>query len=174
LKAISCSAKSLLVIASLQAVKKRVNREKIDKYQIHFWCAKMTTNLQAMESEWLVKLAQMRESIAKLNLSDNGSASPTYGSDLGLNDDEFLYGSGSDDIWGLISDDAGESNDENSFQKNNGASVAVGPPADRVFDQEWLSTQCAMVASKASGLETEFLRDQIIAILASDSSGMDI
>jgi antiviral helicase SLH1 len=131
----------------------------------------MATKLDTMESEWLTKLAAMRESIAKLNLSEHDSSSPIYGSDLGLNDDEFLYGSGSDDIWDLISDDADDSPDENVVSTANGALAVPSQAAAEKFDRNWLRNQCAMVASRKSGLEVDALKDQIIAILASDNSG---
>jgi hypothetical protein len=132
----------------------------------------MANKLDIMESEWLIKLAAMRESIAKLNLSEHDSSSPIYGSDLGLNDDEFLYGSGSDDIWDLISDDTDDSPDDIVSSPANGTLVVPSQPAAEKFDRNWLLDQCALVASRKSGLEVDALNDQIIAILASDNSGM--
>lgn len=126
-----------------------------------------------METEWFVKMTEMRESIAKMNLTESHATTPPYGSDFGLNDDEFLYGSESDNLWDLLgdeSDDTSEGRDSPSYNGNLSVNEQHETPK---FDREWLTNQCAVVASRSSGLETQALNDQILAILASDSSGMN-
>ena len=129
----------------------------------------MSETLQAMEAEWRSKLAAMREAISKLDLSNDETGGALYGQELGLSDDGFLYGSGSDDIWDLISDDASQSS-EHETQQLNGAAASFSPIA-RKFDRDWLAGRCADVASTSSGFEADALTDQIFAVIASDSSG---
>lgn len=131
----------------------------------------MSKSLENMESEWLSKLAEMRDAISKLNLLKDDSATIQYGSDLGLDDDEFLYGTGSEDIWDFISDDDVDEDDSSQRLIPDGSGLASPTPLPQRFDREWLKHRCLLAASKGSGFDADALNDQVVALIASDSSG---
>ena len=135
----------------------------------------MPSALESAEAEWLSKFVEMRAAIEKLDLPKYNSSEPQYGSDLGLSDDDFLYGGGTDDLWDLLSDETEEDAEVSSVKQLNGKSAGVpvplSDPSTPQFNRDWLVSQCAIVASKTSGFEASVLIEQIVAILASDSSG---
>jgi len=130
----------------------------------------MSDDLKAKETEWLSKLAAMRDAIAKLNLPTDSDDEPIYGQDLNLSDDDFLYHSGSDDIWGVISADITDSSDHEP-PLNNGAAHSAVASSSQQFDRHWLQSQCAAVAGRSQGFDAEGLTEQILAVVSSDSSG---
>lgn len=129
----------------------------------------MSPSLESAEAQWLAQLRTMREAIADLKLDQqNGDVQP-YGHDIPLDDDEFTGGSGSDDIWDIISDEEGEvySSDyidgEEDLVTENGAGGAV-------YGQAWLTERCIAFARGRTGLNPDEVQEQIVSVLASDSN----
>lgn len=110
----------------------------------------------------------MREAIADLKLNQqNGDIKP-YGHDLVVEEDEATGGSGSDDIWDLISE---VEEDEYSSDYIDGAEDPM-PQVDGNgfgYGREWLEEKCIAFARGRSGLDPNEVQQQITALLASDS-----
>lgn len=132
----------------------------------------MSSSADAAAAQWLEQLAAMRAAIADLNLPEtNGETNaPTYGDDLELDDDDLSPGSLSDDIWDLISDE------DEDFSEESAEVPAPAPPSVEAKEgsRDWLQERCRDVASKGNGLDASSLEDQIIAVLASDSSDVEL
>ena len=129
----------------------------------------MSHSLEIMESEWLSRLSEMRAAISGLKLSNRDVKTGEYGHDLDLSDDDFSPGTGSEDLWDLISE---YSDDEDESEVSAGPSATIPPPNSvKSYDRDWLIAKCAAVSQRASGLDAQTLQDNLLAILASDSSG---
>lgn len=128
----------------------------------------MPSTAEAAASQWLEQLAAMRAAIAELKLPEtNGQPQNTAADDADLDwdlDDDDLSPASGDDIWDLISEE-----EQDSFSEESADMVTTAGPV-KDGSQEWLQAQCQVVASKGSGLEAAALQDQIMAVLASDSS----
>lgn len=128
----------------------------------------MPSTAEAAASQWLEQLAAMRAAIAELKLPEtNGEPQNTAADDADLDwdlDDDDLSPASGDDIWDLISEE-----EQDSFSEESADMVTTAGPV-KDGSQEWLQAQCQVVASKGSGLEAAALQDQIMAVLASDSS----
>lgn len=111
----------------------------------------------------------MREAIAGLKLPQtNGHGEGyKYEGDLDLDDDDLSPASPTDDIWDLISED--EEEDGFSEESIETVPAVIGESAG-VGSRDWLSKRCEEVASRGTGLDADTLQDQIVAVLASDSS----
>ena len=129
----------------------------------------MSSGMETAQSQWLAQLASMRQAIAELKLDKNNSIIPSYGQDLVL-DDDLTGGSGSDDIWDILSEEEDdgyssdlldEADDPISNSHINGVTKGC----------EWLSMRTASLANQKSGLDASELQGQILAMLASDSNG---
>jgi len=126
-------------------------------------------------SKWLEQLAAMRAAIADLKLPQpNGDVDGyKYGEDVELDNDDLSPALSGDDIWDLISEDDEEDYSEESVSPERPvaddlhAAVTVG-------SRDWLSKRCEEVARRGSGLDANALQEQIIAILASDSSDEEL
>ena len=121
------------------------------------------------QSQWIAQLATMRQAIAELKLDENTGTVSIYGQDL-LVDDDLTGGSGSDDIWDILSeeeDDRYSSDflDEAEEPLNNGHIDGISRGL------EWLRMRTTSLASQKSGLDAQELQGQILAMLASDSNG---
>ncbi|KAI5357013.1 putative helicase, AAA+ ATPase domain, Sec63 domain, Helicase superfamily 1/2, ATP-binding protein [Septoria linicola] len=133
----------------------------------------MPSSVEAAALQWLEQLAAMRAAIAELKLPEtNGEqqkeiASEVDDLDLDLDDDDLSPASG-DDIWDLISEEEDETFSEESEEIPATTASSTGQVKDG--SREWLQNKCQNVAKKGSGLEASALQDQIIAVLASDSS----
>ncbi|MCJ1382493.1 hypothetical protein MMC17_005606 [Xylographa soralifera] len=124
--------------------------------------------METAQSQWLAQLASMRQAIAELKLDKTSSTDPSYGQDL-LVDDDLTGGSGSDDIWDILSEeeDDGYSSDlldELREPLNNGHINGVSRGL------EWLGMRTTSLAGQKSGLDAQELQGQILAMLASDSN----
>ncbi|KAF2663905.1 Sec63-domain-containing protein [Microthyrium microscopicum] len=128
----------------------------------------MSAALESLESEWLSKFEQMREAISKLNLSQEELLAPQYGSDLGIDDDDFLYGSGTEDIWDLISDETDQSYHDSPVI------APVSAPTQHGYDRNWLRSECLDLASRTSGLDGDSLCEHVLAIIGSDSNDEEL
>jgi antiviral helicase SLH1 len=116
------------------------------------------------ESDWLAQLMQMQEAIAALKTDlSSAAAGPEYGSDLGLNDEDFS-GSGSSD-----SDDIFDYSDDvyDSY-----SSDELGEDEEEVgFTTKWLQRVCRNYCSRRfSGQEPHELADNIMGVLESDKN----
>jgi antiviral helicase SLH1 len=114
-------------------------------------------------AQWLEQLASMRQAIADLKLSDNIPDAPTYGEDIEF-DDEFSGTASGEDIWDVISDEYEEYSSDQLDQDSD------FPTEVTLYSQQWLREKCFNVAQRSSGLDAEALKEQISAILASDSN----
>ena len=137
----------------------------------------MSPSADDAAAQWLEQLAAMRAAIADLKLPQtNGEKVPdTDGLDLGIDidDDDLSPASGSDDIWDLISEDGDGEFSEESWELPD-AEPHLDGVGEEIGSKGWLETCCRQIASKGTGLETDALRDQILAILASDSSDEEL
>ncbi|KAF2834722.1 Sec63-domain-containing protein [Patellaria atrata CBS 101060] len=128
----------------------------------------MSPSLETAQSQWLEQLASMRAALAELNLPQENGTTP-YGQDIVLDDDELSGASSGDDIWDLISNEWDDeySSDQLEISDINGAQPSV--EANR-YDRQWLGNRCLEVSNRGSGLDSRALEEQIIAVIASDSS----
>ncbi|KAI9887644.1 MAG: hypothetical protein M1823_000508 [Watsoniomyces obsoletus] len=108
------------------------------------------------ETQWLAQLQTMRDALAELKLPPDMLNGEAYGQDIALSDEIQSDISWSDDVW-----------DDQSGEEPNGFSDT----ADGVgHGLDWLSAKCAEFASKNPGLAAAELQDQILAVMASDTS----
>ncbi|QKX60229.1 uncharacterized protein TRUGW13939_07372 [Talaromyces rugulosus] len=122
------------------------------------------TDIASLQSQWLLQLSEMQQSIADLKLTERAKSfdlTSTAEIDLDFEDDDYSSGT-VDDIWDVISSDE-ESDD---FDEINGVSLVS--EADS-YSYVWLETKCQQLASQGSGLDSGEIRDQITALLASDA-----
>jgi antiviral helicase SLH1 len=126
----------------------------------------MSPSVEDAQAQWLEQLATMRKAIAELNLPADAEKGPAYGDDLGFNDDDLSGTASGEDIWDIISDEYEEeySSDYPDQFPNDGLESGV-------YDQQWLANRCATIAQGSSGLDAGALKEQVSAILASDSNG---
>ncbi|KAI7281912.1 Sec63-domain-containing protein [Hortaea werneckii] len=127
----------------------------------------MSPSADSAASQWLEQLAAMRAAIADLKLPETNGESGKHELGFDLDDDDLSPASPTDDIWDLISED------EEDFSDGSLEPPAVDEVA-AVGSQEWLGQKCAEVAGKGTGLDREALQEQIVAILASDSSDEEL
>lgn len=120
-------------------------------------------SLEIAQAEWLEKLEAMRRAIAELLPPSDAEKIPAYGDDLDVDDDE-LSGSG-DDIWDIVEDNYDEYSSDHLDQFED------DQPAKALYDQQWLAERCSHVARGGAGLDGGALKEQISAILVSDSNG---
>ncbi|KAL9120054.1 MAG: hypothetical protein Q9187_003393 [Circinaria calcarea] len=110
----------------------------------------------------------MRAAIAELKLNQVNGNPQSYGQDLLLDDDDLTGGSGSDDIWDILSEGT---DDEYSSDQLNGEEEAHtnGDFGGLAYGTGWLRSKTVDFASRRSGLDAHELQEQIVALLASDS-----
>lgn len=124
------------------------------------------------ETQWLAQLKAMRDALAELKPPElpDGQAGG-YGHDIDLEETDPSDLSSSDgNIWDSDLDHEGDAYldpvadgvDSAIFEGD----LDVGSPSP-----EWLTAQCADFAGRNPGLNAIELQEQILAILASDSSG---
>jgi len=124
------------------------------------------------EAEWLAQMSAMRQAIAELELAPLADASQMYGADLDL-DDVSGESAAEDDIWDVEGPPAEDSSTSDEFD-DAVASVngfhKTSDLHDQVFDRSWLQKKCAAFAESRSGMGAHDLEQQLVALLASDSS----
>lgn len=131
----------------------------------------MSPEIETAQSQWLAQLASMRQAIAELNLASTDCPAPEYGHDLLLDESDLTGGSGSDDIWDILSEE--ESDEYSSDFPDNVQEPATNGHFDGSYkDVEWLRTKTTTLADQRFGLDAHDLRGQILALLVSDSSGL--
>jgi antiviral helicase SLH1 len=126
----------------------------------------MLPSAEDVQALWLEQLATMRKAIADLNLpAAEGQKPPAYGDDLEFDEDDFSGTASGEDIWDIISDEY-----EEEYSSDNLVHLEH-QPARSIYSQEWLAEKCNIIAQRSSGLDAGALKEQISAILASDSDG---
>lgn len=129
----------------------------------------MSPSLESAEAQWLTQLRAMREAIADLKLDQqNGDVRP-YGQDLLVDDDDFTGGSGSDDIWDLISNEEGEIYSSDYIDGEEDSVPQIGADGASC-GQGWLTEKCIAFAWGRTGLVPDEVKQQLISLLASDSN----
>lgn len=126
----------------------------------------MSSSLDSAQTEWLEQLAAMRQAIADLNLPPYIEKTPAYGDDLDIDDDDLSGTVSGEDIWDVISDEYDEEYSSDHLDQYVDDQLVMD-----LYDQNWLANRCADVARRSSGLTAGVLKEQILAILASDSNG---
>jgi hypothetical protein len=124
----------------------------------------MADHLDAMEAEWLRKLTTMREAIAKLNLPKFDLPEVPL---VSVTDDELLFDSGSGNITDFLSD---ESSDEDTAPHLAALPTTEGS-SPISYNRDWLETRIKTLASRNPTHNAADLVNQIVAVLASDSTG---
>ena len=129
----------------------------------------MSPSIDTAQSQWLAQLASMREAIAELDLDKPYSNGTSYGDDLLLDNDDLTGGSGSDDIFDISDEDYDEESSDYTEETLGDPDKANVNGTGRGI--EWLKSRTCSLANQRSGLEANDLQEQIVALLASDSSG---
>jgi antiviral helicase SLH1 len=129
----------------------------------------MSSTLDSAQSQWLEQLEAMRKAIAELNLPGNSERPPAYGDDLDLEDDDLSGTVSGEDIWDVLSDEY-----EEEYSSDHLDDDAVAHIGQNAYDQRWLAERCAEVAQRGSGLDADALKEQLLAILASDSNDEEL
>lgn len=130
----------------------------------------MSPSVQSAQSQWLAQLASMRAAIEELKLNQVDSNIQSYGRDLLLDDDDLTVGSGSDDIWDILS----EEEDDYSSDPLDGEEKAHSSGDSDEHGNDWLRLKTVAFACRRSGLDPHELEEQIVALLASDSKGTSL
>ena len=121
--------------------------------------------MEDAQAQWLEQLAAMRKAIAELNLPADTEKTPAYGDDFEFDDDDFSGTASGDDIWDIISDEY-----EEEYSSDHLDQFLDKQAGGELYDQHWLAEKCSDVARMSSGLDAGALKEQISAILASDSN----
>lgn len=120
----------------------------------------MSPAVENAQAQWLEQLEAMRKAIAELNLPSEDKASPAYGDDLDLDQDDLSGTASGDDIWDVLSDEYADQYSSDLFEE----------PTGTLYGQLWLQERCNEVARSSSGLDASALEEQLSAVLASDSN----
>jgi len=126
----------------------------------------MSPAVEDAQAQWLEQLDAMRKAIAELNLPADTEKAPAYGDDLDFDDDDFSGTVSGEDIWDIISDEY-----EEEFSSDHLDQFPDGQVGGEAYSQQWLAEKCSSVAQNGSGLDSGALKEQITAILSSDSNG---
>lgn len=126
----------------------------------------MSPSAEDAHAQWLEQLAAMRKAMAELNLPADAGKAPAYGDDLEFDDDDVSGTASGEDIWDIISGEY-----EEDYSSDHLDQYPDGQIGASTYDQQWLAAKCAHVARMSSGLDAGALKEQISAILASDSNG---
>ena len=129
----------------------------------------MSEGLENAHSEWLAQLSSMRKAIAELQLDKSFAGGQEYGHDIVL-DDDLTGGSGSDDIWDIISEEEDYEYSSDSLEVSESPSNGVANGIGRGV--EWLRSRTTSLANQKSGLDANELQEQILALLVADNNGV--
>ena len=134
----------------------------------------MSSSLEKAESEWLAQYAALRQTLAELKIEQPNGDIREYGHDIVLDDEHLTDGSGSNDLWNVLSDD--EQDGEYSSDVSDGiADFPNGNPKSAYpHGQEWLRSKCLAFASSKPGMDAQEISQQLFAMLASDMRGLCI
>ncbi|PVI04840.1 Sec63-domain-containing protein [Periconia macrospinosa] len=126
-----------------------------------------STALENAQAQWLERVDAMRKAIAELKLPPDLERMSAYGQDLDIDDDDLSGTASGEDIWDVISDEYEDEYSSDQLDRQ-------GHDNALRFDQQWLADRCALVAQRGSGLDANALKDQILAVLASDSNDEEL
>lgn len=129
----------------------------------------MSSSAGDAHAQWLEQLVAMRQAIAALHLPIAAEQAPSYGDDIGFDDESFSGTTSGDDIWDIISDEYDEEYSSDQHDQYLDSRTSSG-----LYDQQWLAKKCGDVAQRSSGLDAGALKEQVTAILASDSNSKRI
>lgn len=128
--------------------------------------------LASAEEQWLAQITSMREALAELKLSSGFQNGETveYGYDIALDIESISPSSDSDDLWDV--DYEFEEYKTDGYESN----VIDSPKPDASskgaeFNLAWLNKKCVDLAKRSHALDAKELREHILAVLRSDSSG---
>ncbi|RMZ83373.1 hypothetical protein DV737_g1644, partial [Chaetothyriales sp. CBS 132003] len=127
----------------------------------------MAESVFQSETEWLAQMRQMRQAISDLRLPSLRDPGEMYGADFDLEEDSS--DSPEDDIWDVEGDDAESAPSETSDGFVDGVKASNGTAVSR-FDRSWLRTKSEDFVKSRSGMSAHDFEQQIVALLASDSS----
>ncbi|KAJ5056834.1 activating signal cointegrator 1 complex subunit 3 [Bipolaris maydis] len=126
----------------------------------------MSPAVEEAQAQWFEQLHAMRKAIAELGLPADVEEAPAYGHDIDFDDYDDISGTASgEDIWDIISDEY-----EEGYSSDHLDEFARAPAASNTYDEQWLVAKCSQVARSSSGLDAEALKEQIAAVLSSDSN----
>jgi antiviral helicase SLH1 len=125
----------------------------------------MSLAVEDAQAQWLEQLDAMRKAIAELKLPADAEKVPAYGDDIDF-DDDFSGTASGEDVWDIISDEYEEEYSSDHLDQFQDSHVG-----DNTYDQNWLAQKCSDIARIGSGLDAGALKEQITAILSSDSNG---
>ncbi|KAI9721013.1 MAG: hypothetical protein M1812_002492 [Candelaria pacifica] len=127
-------------------------------------------SLHSAQKEWLSQFHAMRAAIAELkSLPHQNSNTEEYGHDIAVDEDDFSHDETSDDLWDFISGDEEDQYSSDFLDGVDGAHVNDKRDGS-AYGQQWLRDRCVDITSRKSGLNADDLREQITALLASDSN----
>lgn len=131
----------------------------------------MDSHLTDSIEEWRAQMAAMRQALAQFKLPDSASlAAKDTDEDLDL--DAEISDEPYDDIWDVDSTD-NESPDTGDLEtRPNG--YHTPEVIDGVFDRRWLTGKCSTFTQGKTGMSATDLEQQIVALLASDSSNDEL
>ncbi|KAH6872761.1 Sec63 Brl domain-containing protein [Alternaria rosae] len=129
----------------------------------------MSPAVEDAQAQWLEQLDTMRKAIAELNLPADTEKAPAYGDDLEFDDDDFSGTVSGEDIWDIISDEY-----EEEFSSDHLDQFPDGQVGGEAYSQQWLAEKCSSVAQSGFGLDSGALKEQITAILSSDSNDEEL
>ena len=119
------------------------------------------------EAEWVAQMQEMRQAIADLKLPPLRDPSEMYGADVNFDDDSS--DSLEDDIW----DVEGEADESPSSDDNDGIINGFKTPdgvAEPEHGRPWLRKKAEDFVKARSGMNAHDFEQQVVALLASDSS----
>ncbi|KAJ9633396.1 putative steryl acetyl hydrolase mug81 [Knufia peltigerae] len=123
------------------------------------------------ESQWLAQMEAMRQAIVELKLPPSNEGFQMYGADIDLDDE--VSDDVDDDIWDVegeaVESPPSETNDDDIHGLK-----TPDPSSKGHFDRSWLHSKCTTFARSRHGMEAEDFEQQIIALLASDSSDEEL
>lgn len=130
----------------------------------------MSPVLDNAETQWLAQLSAMRAAIADLKLPQNNGTTTEYGSGFWSEEDDLSPSTSGDDLWDLVDDDEDDTYSSDDLGGIDYDHAAFEQASGTSHDQAWLHTQLQTVSSINGGLDSDALQQQVLAILASDSS----
>lgn len=128
----------------------------------------MSPSLDNMESQWQAQLSAMRAAIAELNLPPKDSSAPAYGEGVWTDEEDLSDTTSGDDIWDLLDDEDTESSDGALDDSEDG--VGATSLNGSTHGKNWLRSHLSDIAARNAAFSLDELFQQILAILASDSS----
>ena len=130
--------------------------------------------LESAETQWLAQLTAMREALAELKSSAGQQQDETlgYGHDIVLDDEDTSSDiCWSDEVWDIESEEREVSQDDVSAFLHHESSLLQDGLDRTGYGPEWLEHKCVEFAVRHPGMLATELKEQISALLVSDSSG---